>query len=45
MVGLKSKTNQNCKLLGYADDVGVYSVRVVAELAYQKWKKYTTLFK
>jgi hypothetical protein len=26
MAGLKSKINQNCKLLEYADDVAVYSV-------------------
>jgi hypothetical protein len=26
MAGLKSKINQNCKFLEYADDVAVYSV-------------------
>jgi hypothetical protein len=27
MAGPESKINQNCKLLEYADDVGVYSVK------------------
>jgi hypothetical protein len=30
MVGVKSKINQNCKLLEYAEDVAVDSVNIVA---------------
>jgi predicted AAA+ superfamily ATPase len=39
MAGLKSKINQNCKLLKYADDVAVYSVNRYSRIGISKVEK------
>jgi hypothetical protein len=39
MVGQKSKINQNCKLLEYADDVEVYSVNRYSRIGVSEVEK------